>query len=34
VAMSAIGIACAAGFLAVPAVRSLPRGAGAERAYG
>jgi Major Facilitator Superfamily len=32
--MSAIGIACAAGFLAVPSVRSLPRGAAAEQAYG
>jgi hypothetical protein len=29
VAMSAIGVACALGFLAVPAVRSLPRGTGA-----
>jgi hypothetical protein len=28
-AMSAIGVACAFAFLAVPAVRSLPRGAGA-----
>jgi hypothetical protein len=28
--MSAIGIACAMAFLAVPAVRSLPRGAGVE----
>jgi MFS family permease len=29
VAMSAIGVVCALGFLAVPAVRSLPRGPGA-----
>jgi hypothetical protein len=29
-AMSAIGVTCALAFLAVPAVRSLPRGAGAE----
>jgi hypothetical protein len=29
-AMSAIGIACALAFLVVPAVRSLPRGPGAE----
>jgi MFS family permease len=29
VGMSAIGIVCALAFLAVPAVRSLPRGAGA-----
>jgi hypothetical protein len=28
--MSAVGIACAVAFLAVPEVRSLPRGAGAE----
>jgi hypothetical protein len=28
--MSAVGIACAGAFLAVPEVRSLPRGAGAE----